>query len=71
MGLRKRRSHCLGRAPWPSPGRPPVARRSALQRFWLRIAQGMTSEDAALTAGWRKAVRKPASLDKSRRWSDR
>ena len=51
MGIRKRRSHCSGRAPLPSPGRPPVARRSALQRFWLGIAQGMTSEDAALAAG--------------------
>src|SRR5438552_13584476 len=44
MGIRKRRSHRSERAPLPSPGRPPVAGRSELQRFWLGIAQGMTSE---------------------------
>jgi IS30 family transposase len=48
---RKRRSRHSGRAPLPSPGRPAVADRSELQRFWLGIAQGMTSEDAALAAG--------------------
>ena len=51
MSIQKRRSYRSGRAPLPSPGRPPVARRSELQRFWLGIAQGMTSEDAALEAG--------------------
>src|SRR5215470_13381557 len=56
MGIRKRRSHRSGRAPLPSPGRPPVAGRSALQRFWLGIAQGMTSEDAALAAGMSQPV---------------
>lgn len=56
MGIRKRRSHGSGRAPLPSPGRPPVAGRSELQRFWLGIAQGMTSEDAALTAGMSQPV---------------
>jgi hypothetical protein len=50
MGLVKRRSRRSGRAPLPSPGRPPVAGRFLLQRFWLGIAQGMTSEDAALAA---------------------
>jgi len=35
----------------PSPGRPPEAGRTELQRFWSGIATGMTSEDAALAAG--------------------
>jgi hypothetical protein len=56
MGIRKRRSYRSGRAPLPSPGRPPVAGRSELQRFWLGIAQGMTSEDAALAAGMSQPV---------------
>ncbi len=56
MGIRKRRSHRSGRAPLASPGRPPVAGRSELQRFWLGIAQGMTSEDAALAAGMSQPV---------------
>jgi IS30 family transposase len=51
MGIRKRRSDRSGRAPLPSPGRPPLAGRFELQRFWLGIARGMTSEDAALEAG--------------------
>src|ERR1700712_1848993 len=51
MSIQKRRSHCSGRAPLPSPGRPPVAGRSELQRFWLGIARGIPSEDAALEAG--------------------
>lgn len=50
MGIVKRRSHRSGRAPLPSLGRPPVAGRFVLQRFWLGIAQGMSSEDAALAA---------------------
>jgi predicted DNA-binding protein (UPF0251 family) len=56
MCIRKRRSHRSGRAPLRSPGRPPVAGRSELQRFWLGIAQGMTSEDAALAAGMSQPV---------------
>jgi IS30 family transposase len=56
MTLRKRRSHRSGRAPLPSPGRPPAAKRSELQRFWLGIAQGMTSEEAALAAGMSQPV---------------
>ena len=56
MSIQKRRSHRSGRAPLPSPGRPPVARRSELQCFWLGIAQGMTSEDAALAAGLSQPV---------------
>jgi IS30 family transposase len=34
-----------------SPGRPPVARREHRQRFWLAIAEGLSSEDAATVAG--------------------
>jgi hypothetical protein len=56
MGIRKRRSRRSGRAPLPSPGRPPIAGRSALQRYWLGIAQGITSEDAALAAGMSQPV---------------
>jgi transposase, IS30 family len=56
MGIGKRRSARSGRAPLPSPGRPPVAGRSELQRFWLGIARGMTSEDAALAAGMSQPV---------------
>ncbi len=56
MTPRKRRSHRSGRAPLPSPGRPPAAKRSELQRFWLGITQGMTSEDAALAAGMSQPV---------------
>ncbi len=50
MIFRKRRSHRSGRAPLASPGRPTEAKRSELQQFWLGIAQGMTSESAALAA---------------------
>ena len=56
MGIRMRRSRRSGRAPLLSPGRPPVAGRSALQRYWLGIAQGITSEDAALAAGMSQPV---------------
>src|SRR5436305_452704 len=51
MGIRKRRSDRSGRVPLPSPGRPPVAGRAELQRFWSGIAAGKSSEEAALTAG--------------------
>lgn len=51
MGLRKRRSNKAGRAPLVSPGRPPVAGRDELRRFWSGIAAGMASEDAAVAAG--------------------
>ena len=51
MSIRKRRSDRSGRAPLPSPGRPPVAGREERRRFWAAIAVGMTSEDAALKAG--------------------
>ncbi|WP_040637887.1 IS30 family transposase [Microvirga lotononidis] len=51
MSIRKRRSDRSGRAPLPSPGRPPVAGRDEGRRFWLAIAAGMSSEDAAVEAG--------------------
>ena len=53
---RKRRSDRSGRAPLPSPGRPPVARREERRRFWAAIAAGMASEDAAVDAGVSPAV---------------
>jgi IS30 family transposase len=56
MSVQKRRSARSGRAPLPSPGRPIAAGRSELQRFWLGIAQGMSSEDAALAAGMSQPV---------------
>jgi hypothetical protein len=56
MSIRKRRSHWSGRAPLRSLGRPPVAERSELERFWLGIARGMTSEEAALAAGMSQPV---------------
>ena len=39
-----------GRAVLLSPGRPPV-RRGSRTRFWLQIARGLTSEDAAVACG--------------------
>lgn len=45
-----------GRSPMWSPGRPPVARREHRQRFWLAIAEGLSSEDAAAVAGVSPAV---------------
>ena len=51
MGIRKRRSDRCGRVPLRSPGRPPVAGRDERSRFWLAIAAGMSSEDAAVEAG--------------------
>ena len=52
MGVTKQQ-----RATWPmrdkiySPGRPPVWRRGQVQRFWVNIAEGLSSEDAALSVG--------------------
>jgi IS30 family transposase len=53
---RRRRSHRAGRAPMRSPGRPPVARREHRQRFWAAIADGLSSEQAAVAAGVSPAV---------------
>jgi IS30 family transposase len=52
----KRRSDRSGRAPLTSPGRPPVAGRNELRRFWAAIAAGLSSEDAAGTANVPQAV---------------
>jgi hypothetical protein len=51
MCIRKRQSDRSGRALLPSPGRTPVAGRGKQSRFWLAIAAGMSSEDAAVEAG--------------------
>ena len=51
MSIRKRRSDRSGRARQALPGRPPVAGRLERSRFWLAIAAGMSSEDAAVEAG--------------------
>jgi len=56
MRIRKRRSDRSGRAPLPSPGRPPVAGRDERRRFWAAIAAGLASEDAAVEAGVSQAV---------------
>jgi IS30 family transposase len=46
-----RRSHRAGRPPMRSPGRPTAGRREHRHRFWVGIAFGLSSEDAALAAG--------------------
>jgi len=56
MSRWKRRSDRAGRAPLPSPGRPPVAGRKERGRFWAAIATGSSSEDAAATASVPQAV---------------
>ena len=47
----RRRSDCALRSKLHSPGRPPVARKEHLRRFWTLIAGGLSSEDAAIGAG--------------------
>jgi transposase-like protein len=39
------------RPPMRSPGRPPVNRREIQQRFWRKISEGLSSEDAAIACG--------------------
>src|ERR1017187_3504646 len=56
MNNRKRRSDRSGRAPLPSPGRPPVAGRNERQRFWAAVAAGLASEDAAIETRVSQAV---------------
>ena len=57
MGARRRRrSDRAGRPLMRSPGRPPVGRLEHRQRFWLAIARGASSEDAATEAGVSAAV---------------
>lgn len=51
MGVRRRRSDWAGRGPLPSPGRPSVAGREEHRRFWIAIAAGRSSEEAAVGSG--------------------
>src|SRR5215211_3889506 len=52
----KRRSDRSGRAPLPSPGRPPTAGRNELTRFWTAIAAGLSTEDASAAGNIPQAV---------------
>src|SRR4051794_26832024 len=56
MAVRKRRLDRSGRGALPSPGRPSVARREDRHQFWVLIAAGRSSEDAAVGAGVSPAV---------------
>jgi IS30 family transposase len=47
MGMKRRRSDRALRGKLGSPGRPGVARREDRRRFWVAIASGRSSEDAA------------------------
>jgi len=51
MTTKKRRSDRAGRKKLSSPGRPPVATREDLAVFWIAIAAGRSSEDAAAEVG--------------------
>ena len=51
MAAKKRRSDLAGRRKLSSPGRPPVATREDMVRFWAAISAGQSSEDAAAAAG--------------------
>lgn len=48
---RRRRSAGAGRGAMRSPGRPTVGRREHRTKFWEAIADGLSSEDAAVVAG--------------------
>jgi len=56
MGRRRRAADRAGRPLMRSPGRPPVGRLEHRQRFWLAIARGLSSEDAATEGGVSAAV---------------
>ena len=56
MTTGKRKSERSTRRKLRSPGRPGVARQSALRSFWLRIALGLSSEDAAVEIGLSQPV---------------
>ena len=47
----RRRSDRALRSKLRSPGRPPVAQQTHRRRFWVLIAGGLSSEDAAIGAG--------------------
>ena len=52
MGITKQQKATWAmRDKMPSPGRPPVWQRDQVQRFWVGIAKGLSSEGAALTVG--------------------
>ena len=52
----KRRSDRCVRAALRSPGRPPEAQRESCRQFWIAIASGRSSEDAAVDARVSPAV---------------
>jgi hypothetical protein len=52
---RRRSDHCV-RAALRSPGRPPEAQRENCRQFWIAIASGRSSEDAAVDARVSPAV---------------
>jgi transposase-like protein len=57
MGTRRRRrADRAGRPLMRSPGRSPVGRREHKQRFWEAVARGLSSEEAAVSAGVSPAV---------------
>ena len=56
MAKRRRRSGRALRPSMRSPGRPPAGGRECRQRFWDAVAGGLSSEDAARTAGVSSAV---------------
>ena len=47
----RRRSDQALRSKLRSPGRPPVAQQDHRRRFWVLIAKGLSSEDAAMEVG--------------------
>lgn len=51
MGIKRRGSDRAGRAKMRSPGRPSVLHRAERRPFWQAIADGCSSEEAALSAG--------------------
>lgn len=51
MAGRKRASDRRLRAPFRSPGRPGAAKREGRRQFWLAIAAGRSSDDAAVDVG--------------------
>ena len=57
MGRKVQAWERAGRAPMCSPGRPPVGRREHRVRFWVAIARGLSSEDAAASVSAAVGVR--------------
>jgi transposase len=52
MGITKQqRATWAMRGKMLSPGRPPIWHRDQVQRFWVGIAKGLSSEEAALSVG--------------------